>query len=261
MPNSFVRVYYNRAFKSLLISTPRANLHSCDGISPTYFSWVKESTIQHQMTYPLFSIEVEDDIRWSTIIQRFDKSLLATFRVVKHLTTVLGQTTKISEGVDLLVIQAAITFVQARTLVSGVMEGEKEQKRVNKLCCLGIQIYLITIARHLSLAMDLNLSSVLSGLRNCLSDVSIETASCHHLLLWVVFCGGMVIHDNKDRSWFMARLRQITQILNLYDWQTLRLTLKGFLWVDNLHDMPGRLLWDVAVEQSYLELNDRPYSN
>lgn len=213
------------------------------------------------MTYPLLSIEVEDDIRWSTIIQGFDKSLLATFRVVKNLTTVLNQTTEILEGVDLLVIQAATTFVRCRTLVSGVMAGEKEQKRVNKLCYLGIQIYVITIARHLSLATDLNISSVLPGLRNCLSDVNIETASCPYLLLWVIFCGGMVIHDSKDRSWFMARLRRITLILNIYDWQTLRLTLKSFLWVDNLHDVPGRLLWDVAVEQSPLELNNRLYSN
>lgn len=230
-------------------------MHGCDGTSLIlYFPWVTESSNQQQITYPLLLPELETDSQWDAAIEGFDTQLLATFMVVKNLTTVMNQAAERNMGVDPLVTEAALFLMQTRLLLSSVAEGEPEQKFINESCSLGIQIYLSTIFAETSdmEVAKIDLSDPISALRRHLSDIDIRTMPCPDLLIWVIFFGGMNSRDYKDRSWFAARLREAAQFWNIYNWDSLSLAFKSFLWIDRRHDEQGLQFWNTAVVEYLL---------
>jgi hypothetical protein len=190
---------------------------------------------------------MRDDSKWNPLIKLFDEHLLATFALVRSLTVAMNQALEDDIEINPLIFEAATTSIRSRLLASSVSTGEPEQKIMNELCCLGIQIYQVSITDHLPLRLDIDRLDLLSRLRNRLRDAGPELILYPYLYLWLVFIGGIVAPNNDDRSWFAARLNQVAEGLALCDWHPLKSTLESFLWVGKLHDEPGRLLWNDTV--------------
>ena len=182
----------------------------------------------------------------------FDDHLFAIFGMARSLTAILNLATEDDIGSNYLFIAAArdwirsVTSVRSRFLASRVTGGKTKWKLMNELCLLGIRIYLSTIFEKY-LGNDIGHSDLISRLRNGLSGINIETAPFPHIVLWVIFFGGLAAQDGQDRSWFIAQLRLLVESLNLHNWDSLRFLLEGFLWMRKRHDEPGLLLWYATV--------------
>lgn len=190
----------------------------------------------------------------------FDDHLFAIFGMARSLTAILNLATEDDIGSNYLFIGAArdlilsMTSIRSRFLASRVTGDKTKRKLMNELCLLGIRIYLNTIFDKY-LGSDISHSDLISRLRNGLSGIDIETAPFPHIVLWIIFFGGLAAQDGEDRSWFVAQLRLLVESLNLYNWDSLRFLLEGFLWMRKRHDEPGLLLWDaIIIDDSLLNI-------
>lgn len=78
---------------------------------------------------------------------------------------------------------------------------------------------------------------------------SLSALQCHHLppplLVWVLVMGGLISDATFERTWFRTRIQnQLTTHPGIDSWDRLKLQLKDIMWIDDIHDEYGRILWN-----------------
>lgn len=78
---------------------------------------------------------------------------------------------------------------------------------------------------------------------------SLSALECHHLppplLLWVLVMGGLISDATSERTWFRTRIQnQLTVHPGIDSWDRLKFQLKDIMWIDDIHDEYGRILWN-----------------
>jgi hypothetical protein len=77
--------------------------------------------------------------------------------------------------------------------------------------------------------------------RTCFEDVNTQVS------LWFLMIGKISIFtsDTDDSAtWIKSRLREKVGLNKDCSWPQLRLILKSFLWIDILHDAPGKTIFE-----------------
>lgn len=93
--------------------------------------------------------------------------------------------------------------------------------------------------------------------RNCFEDVSTQPGGAPQISLWLLMIGkiSLFASNTDESSWIKSRLGEIIGLHRDLSWQKLRLILKSFLWIDILHDAPGKMIFESV---SYLDGNAFP---
>lgn len=79
--------------------------------------------------------------------------------------------------------------------------------------------------------------------RRCLLTVEFEERSSP-LLLWLLMTGAISLFTPADHCWLLPRLRVNIEACGLHNWDELSHQTKDFPWIDILHDMPGRKVFE-----------------
>jgi hypothetical protein len=70
------------------------------------------------------------------------------------------------------------------------------------------------------------------------------------LTLWLLVVGRVsVLASPEDSCWLKAKISTTSQALGLASWKEARLVLKTFIWIDAMHDEPGKIIFDDAMLQ------------
>jgi hypothetical protein len=69
----------------------------------------------------------------------------------------------------------------------------------------------------------------------------------HTLCLWLFVVYAIVFADLKQKDWAPPHLRQAVQALGVRTWKETRLLLKSIMWIDFVHDVPGKELIEAAL--------------
>jgi hypothetical protein len=57
---------------------------------------------------------------------------------------------------------------------------------------------------------------------------------------------------DAHKAWFLLRISKVAEALQLREWGEVRVVVRGFLFVDKLHDLPFSTLWDeVVVDETH----------
>ena len=172
--------------------------------------------------------------------------MLASFHLVRSLTTTMNEESENRPEINPLVMEAATIWIRSRLSASGLIKREPEQQNIHMVYCLGIQIYLSTVMQN-PIERGLDQNELISTLKSHLSHVGIQ-AMLSPLVLWTVFFGGFAAPTFMDRTWFVALLRDIARASNLSAWHTVESILKSLAWVEKKHAEHGRLLWSVVTK-------------
>lgn len=73
---------------------------------------------------------------------------------------------------------------------------------------------------------------------------NIELMGIH---VWLLFVAGLSATTPEDDHWLLPLLFTVLQEARLTTWESVRATLRGFLWIDALHDIQGRRIFDRIV--------------
>jgi hypothetical protein len=114
---------------------------------------------------------------------------------------------------------------------------------INQSLRYGAVLYIKTLVQSPSIR-GIDYTTVLSSLSLHLAKFQTpcppETTS---LLLWLLFVGG-ITSENICRSWFVARLVDVTAQAGVHSWESVKLHLFGFWLVESVHDEPCKRLWE-----------------
>lgn len=82
--------------------------------------------------------------------------------------------------------------------------------------------------------------------RTCFEDVNTQPRDASQVLLWFLMIGKISIFtsDTEESAWIKSRLRENIGLIRDCSWPQLRLILKSFLWIDILHDAPGKIIFE-----------------
>jgi hypothetical protein len=82
--------------------------------------------------------------------------------------------------------------------------------------------------------------------RTCFEDVNTQPRGASQVSLWFLMIGKISIFtsDTDDSAWIKSRLRENIGLNKDCSWPQLRLILKSFLWIDILHDAPGKTIFE-----------------
>lgn len=80
--------------------------------------------------------------------------------------------------------------------------------------------------------------------RTCFENVNTQARGASQILLWFLMIGKISIFtsDTDDSAWIKCRLNENIGMHKDCSWPRLRLILKSFLWIDILHDAPGKMI-------------------
>lgn len=66
--------------------------------------------------------------------------------------------------------------------------------------------------------------------------------------LWLLVVARVSALDSpEDSCWLKEKLFTTSQALGLTSWKETRLILKSFIWIDTMHDEPGKMIFDDAI--------------
>ncbi|KAL6689660.1 hypothetical protein J3F84DRAFT_391628 [Trichoderma pleuroticola] len=82
--------------------------------------------------------------------------------------------------------------------------------------------------------------------RNCLLTLKFPNKSSPHMLCWLLVMGAISIFSPADDVWLVPWIQVNLRLCETESWNKLRHQLKQFLWIDILHDHPGKLIFDIA---------------
>ncbi len=86
--------------------------------------------------------------------------------------------------------------------------------------------------------------------RDSLAGLSSLHTSGSRIVPWLLMVGAMSIFEDYDGPWLRPWLRMSIDMNGVDSWTEMREILKSFLWIDLLHDMPGKDLFDSARSSS-----------
>ncbi|KAL7904444.1 hypothetical protein GGI35DRAFT_199619 [Trichoderma velutinum] len=82
--------------------------------------------------------------------------------------------------------------------------------------------------------------------RNCLLTLKFPNESSSHILCWLLVMGAISIFSPADDAWLVPWIQVNLKLCEAQSWNKLRHQLKQFLWIDILHDHPGKSIFDMA---------------
>jgi hypothetical protein len=132
-----------------------------------------------------------------------------------------------------------------------------DRGRLDECCRLALILYMNTVARRLwSIApvivnMTVELRTALLDLGPIAGDVELRD-----LLFWTLFTGARM-STGLTREWFMAKLKELSSVMNIVLWTDCKRLLKQIVWYGTTFEFQCQSFWlqllDSDVSSGYEE--------
>ena len=81
-----------------------------------------------------------------------------------------------------------------------------------------------------------------------LKPAQYQSTHVQGLLIWAVTLGGIAASHTPDRSWFVAKLKEVSLSSSVQCWSRLKRILRCVIWLDSACDIAGQQLWNETQE-------------
>ncbi|KAL7907440.1 hypothetical protein GGI35DRAFT_456325 [Trichoderma velutinum] len=93
---------------------------------------------------------------------------------------------------------------------------------------------------------DIHLTKLKDLLKFLFPRVLGHEKSSGTILFWQFFMGGMEATDLEDWSWFATGISILATQLKVESWEAAMTIFQNIFWVDSVHSLRGRALWDAS---------------
>ncbi|KAG5793061.1 hypothetical protein H9Q69_007901 [Fusarium xylarioides] len=127
--------------------------------------------------------------------------------------------------------------------------GTRPQDLMDDVWQLALLAFLVTVtwsASHLKSVHCKLLHKLLRG--HVESRVLLERGEEYRpLWFWVVLVYGLSLTNVNCDTLVLGELRKASELLGIRKWEETKAKVRPFPWINIVHDVPGRALWEVAV--------------
>ena len=120
----------------------------------------------------------------------------------------------------------------------------------NQLACFSMLAFMTTLLPEYG-RYDSSYPLLSQKLENIIQNINTTPTYIQHskltLLLWGILISGISVSKSKDYRWLIM---DVCEQLELHDWLAVRHQLCQFPWINAVHDIPGRYLWNETQQWS-----------
>ncbi|KAL4958032.1 hypothetical protein BDW69DRAFT_179978 [Aspergillus filifer] len=189
---------------------------------------------------------------WSRDLDPTMKSLLRLFQRL----TLLFKPTEYEECTGTLADNNLVILAGHQLLslsFAGALAGFHESLRLAMVVYSAFRIFDLQFMPNSRIIVD-DLDRTLHSSFQPLKDKAPD------LLFWILFVGGLASQDLDCHDWFVARLAEMAECLEIYDWNTALSLLRQFFFVIRSAETKPESLWnEVLARQTHTLTSDVPH--
>ncbi|CZR65804.1 uncharacterized protein PAC_15704 [Phialocephala subalpina] len=95
--------------------------------------------------------------------------------------------------------------------------------------------------------MQMPYSHISAQFRDCLLQLELTNEPPSQLMFWLLIVGIISIFTSPEDVWLKKALRKHMEICQIKSWDEMRGILKSFMWIDLLHDKPGKDIFESVL--------------
>ena len=118
----------------------------------------------------------------------------------------------------------------------------------NEAIRLGLLAFSCSIFLHWQ-CLEISYSYLITAFRNCLKTLNISQIQ-PQMLLWVLVMRAVLVFDDSDNCWLQPTLMAQMEACGTRSWSDFNQLLKTSLWVDIVHEKPGKRLFSLIMLQA-----------
>ncbi|KAG7407499.1 hypothetical protein Forpe1208_v012902 [Fusarium oxysporum f. sp. rapae] len=127
--------------------------------------------------------------------------------------------------------------------------GTRPQDLMDDVWQLALLAFLVTVTWSASYLKSVHCKLLHKLLREHVESRALLTRGEEYrpLWFWMVFVYGLSLRSEDCDELVLKEIREMSDKLRIEAWDDVRAKVKPFPWIDIVHDVPGRALWEAAV--------------
>lgn len=212
-----------------------------DGAKPLFFS------DGHFVPFPDLSLPIPQDS--STIWNREDDSqklrdliaeeLVQVWCLMRQFCMLINLAAAARRQITQQILLETMASVMYRLLNMSFPSGSLSET---------VRLGLLVFSSHIFLqwqGIRLSYAHFSNAYRNCLACLRISESIPPSIILWLLVIGAISVFTEADSQLLNSTLELYIARSGAQPWSEARNILKRFLWIDCLHDKPGRVVFDI----------------
>lgn len=192
----------------------------------------------------LLSIQQRTDMTYSqynseSYLAQMDQDLATAWRVMQKFCSLVNDIAENQQRLSSDFLQGTMASVMYRLLYLKFETGSIDE---------AIRLSLLGLSYHVFLQwqdMNLPFPHFPSTFKKCLVNLKINDGFPRHIMLWLLIVGG--ISGLSGDRWLKDHVREHLNLCQVRSWDEMRDILKSYMWINLLHDKPGKGVFDSAV--------------
>jgi hypothetical protein len=184
----------------------------------------------------------ESELHWKPVQLNINTDLARAWRVMKRFCSAINSAAEHNRRLPKETLLNAMASVMYRLLRMNSFDPTSVDEAV--------RLGLLAFSSHIFLRwQDVKLPHTYfpQTYRSCLLNLKLPDALSSQILLWLLMVGAMSLFTPADDAWLIPWVRVNIELCGARNWSELRAQLKGFPWIDILHDKLGQAIFDSAV--------------
>lgn len=191
--------------------------------------------------YPAKLLERAENIRGprgsTEFFQITDPDLRTIWDVLRRFCSLVNLGRQIQRSISPELIQQTMIAVTYRLMYMNFDTGLADEV---------LRLGLLVFSHHVFLQwQDIKLPYpyLPTTYRNCIMDVTNTDGTTPELSIWLLMIGAISLYNASEEEWLRDSIRHCAEISQVRTWKEMQETLKSYLWIDMLHESPGKRIY------------------
>ncbi|KUJ07498.1 uncharacterized protein LY89DRAFT_725657 [Mollisia scopiformis] len=174
----------------------------------------------------------------TSFLDILDKDLASAWTTMKQFCSLINLAAQSQRKLPPEVLLDTMASVMYRLLQMTFEIGSNDQ---------AMRLGLLSLCHHIFLQWrDVKLPHPHFSLRfrSCLLDLKLVDSMPPHVMIWLFMIGAISTFPASENEWLKDCLRNSLAVCGIRSWDKTRVIMREFMWIDNVHDKPGKDIVD-----------------
>ncbi|KAK6519943.1 hypothetical protein TWF506_000237 [Arthrobotrys conoides] len=182
----------------------------------------------------------------TTNAQVYNLDVRSVFRDILCASKFINSLKVTNQKLPPLVFQEILISTGYRLMYMCPLDGVRPLPAADDVCHLALLALVTTILIRKGYN-KLSYPFLARLLHDSISKITEDPSVCNGFLLWLLFMAGISIFDVKDDVWLQLLLKNHISHMELESWQSVKIILREYPWIDYFHDEPGLEIWETLA--------------
>lgn len=154
-----------------------------------------------------------------------------------------------SDKLDPFVFQDLILTIVYRLLSENPISAPVSGRSPDRALHLGLLAFITTCMTQFGGSHHLDYEMLRQSLLVAMCEVGISVNMTPKTRLWLLITGVISVFREEDMKWVSTQLQEIESRINIKNWAAVKRALKGYPWLDLVHEEPAVQLWEKCSKQ------------